>query len=38
MISFSKVTKNMIFDQIMTKIEFEMKLLRESASYNQQLD
>lgn len=37
MISFSKLTKTMIFDQIVTKVEFEMKSLRESSGYKQQL-
>lgn len=38
MISFSNVTKKMIFDQIITKVEFETKLLQRPASYKERLD
>lgn len=38
MISFSNVTKKMIFDQIITKVEFETKLLQGPASYKERLD
>ena len=37
-ILFFNLTSKIIFNHIMTKVEFEMELLKEFASYKEQLD